>query len=144
LWNGTPLTTTVVNGNKLTVVTTNAEMATAGVYTVAAENPTPNLGVSTAFTFTITNPTTSLAPSRGLTLAVTNGSVLTASISDQQVGSTVISLTSSNPSVASVAGSIVLTANTSQIPFTVTSGITGTAIITAHLPSALGGDVSNP
>jgi hypothetical protein len=144
LWNGSPLTPTVVTGNKLTVVTTDAEMAAAGVYTVAAENPSPNLGVSTAFVFTIIAPTISLAPAGGLTLPVTSGSVLTASISDMQVGSTVISLTSSNPSVASVAASVVLTANTSQIRFAVTSGITGTAIITAQLPSALGGNVSNP
>jgi hypothetical protein len=92
---------------------------------------------------TITIPTVSLAPvSQVITL--TNNGVLTASISNAQAASTVITLTSSNPLTISVPATITLPAAQTQMTFTLTSHgqVTGSVTITAALPSALGGSMA--
>ena len=109
---------------------------------VTATNAVNQMTAST--TVTITNPTVSLAPASQV-IALTNNGALTATISNAQASSTVISLTSSSPLTVSVPATITLPAAQTQATFTLTthSPATGQVTITAQLPSALGGGVSN-
>jgi hypothetical protein len=142
-WNGSNRTTVFVSATQIQMGVLASDLTTAAPASIIVTNPSPNDGASAPIMLPITSPTLSLLPSKGLTLAVSSSSVLTISISNAQAASRVITLTSSNTATANVATSVVLTANTSLIPISVTSGITGSAIITAQLPAALGGGVSN-
>src|SRR5579859_705750 len=144
LWNGVIKTSSVTDANHLQMTTTDADMSVPGVYTVAVQNLDPSLGLSASFLYTVTAPTVSLTATTPLTIAVGANGTITASISNIQTADRVISLTSSDPTVATVPPSVALTAGSSQVPFHVTGVNTGTVTITATLPSSLGGGVSNP
>jgi Abnormal spindle-like microcephaly-assoc'd, ASPM-SPD-2-Hydin/Beta-propeller repeat len=73
-WNGTPLTTTYVNGTQLTATVTAADVAAAGGASVTVQNPAPGGGASAAVAFTIAAAPGQLSVSPG-TIAFGNQSV---------------------------------------------------------------------
>ncbi len=83
-------------------------------------------------------PMISLTPASQTIVAGTGGT-LTTNISATQSTATTVTLTSSNPDVASVPASVVIPANTTSAPFEVMGRAPGTATITATLPASLGG-----
>ncbi|MFZ0581744.1 MAG: IPT/TIG domain-containing protein [Candidatus Acidiferrales bacterium] len=60
LWNGSPATTTYVSSTSLTAQIPASDLSSAGMATVAVQNPTPGGGTSGNLTFTINAPGTNL------------------------------------------------------------------------------------
>lgn len=60
-WNGTQLTTTVVNPAQVTAAVPDAAFASAGVSQVTVQNPPPGGGTSNAISFTVENPLPAIA-----------------------------------------------------------------------------------
>jgi hypothetical protein len=60
-WNGSPRTTTFVNGSQLQAAITAVDIANQGTAAITVKNPTPGGGTSNPQFFHVTNPTVGLA-----------------------------------------------------------------------------------
>ena len=60
-WNGTAITTTLVNSTSLQAEISASRLAAAGVYSITVENPLPGGGTSNALLFTVNKLTSSVA-----------------------------------------------------------------------------------
>lgn len=91
LWDGNPLSTTVVSGNRLSAEVPAASIAMAGSYQISVVNPAPGGGVSASTTFTVDPVIPHFAyavePSQG---AVVRFSIDQATGSISEVGSQVV------------------------------------------------------
>lgn len=151
-WNGTPLTSAFVNSRTLTAVVPSSFLtAPTGSRSVTVFNSAPGGGTTTQ-TVNLAYPTLLISPDT-LLLPRASGAnttgTMTVTLNTPLVQNTTITLTTSDPKVASVVTSITQTTRTIVIPagtlsvsFPITNirtgGTPGTAIITATLPSALG------
>ena len=137
---------TVLNGQTISVGLTITDIRTVGVRLLTVQNPDPSVAVSAAKNFTVTAVNVNLTPAPTVVITLpTTSAVMTVTITNtQQVESTDITLTSSNPSIASVPATVTLPDHTAAMTFNVTThNISGTATITATMPASLGGGVSN-
>jgi hypothetical protein len=87
---------------------------------------------------TIPVPTLALTPGSQSVTAGTNG-LMSAETNQRLVADTPVSLSSSNPAVATVPASVTIVANNHSVPVQVTTLSAGSATITASLPASSGG-----
>lgn len=83
-------------------------------------------------------PSLTLTPSTQ-SIGTAGGGTLTARTSSNLIADTTVTLTSSNPAVASVPGSVLIEAGSQSAAFNVSPRTAGTTTITATLPASAGG-----
>jgi hypothetical protein len=98
--------------------------------------------VSNLVSVIVKAPTLTLAPA-SQTFTLPASGALTVTLGAVEATDTVVTVTTSSPPVAAVPVTITLTSGVTTASFSVIGAISGTAVITAQLPSSLGGGVSN-
>ncbi len=138
-WDGLPPVATFGSGTSLTASVPASYIALGGTVNISVTNPSPSNGPSNTRPFTVTNPTLNLTPN-AVIIGTGQSTVLTATISAVQAQDTVITLTSSLTSVATVPPTVILPAGSLSVTFTVQGEAQGgLANITGQLPASLGG-----
>jgi len=133
-WNGSPRTTSFVSATQVTAAITAADIATAGVASVAVVNPTPGGGTSATVNFAINDPVpsiTSLSPSS----SVAGGNAFTLTLNGNNFISTSAVQWNGTAFPSSYNSATQLTA---AIPATATA-FPGTATVTVVNPAPGGG-----
>ncbi len=120
-WNGSDRVSSVVSSTEVNATILAADIATAGTASVTVNNPPPGGGTSNAIDFDIypTLVSLSLSPS-----SVVGGSASTGTVTlsgPAPSGDAVVSLSSSNPSVAAVPGNVTVAGGSVSATFPVTT-----------------------
>ena len=132
------LPTNFGSSNLLTATVPFGYLLSGGPINISVTNPSPSVGPSNTRPFTIINPTLTVDVSPAV-IGLGQTATLTATISDLQAGDRVISLTSSNNSIASLPASVILPGGTASVTVTVQGGLGGIATLTGTLPASIGG-----
>ena len=133
-WNGANRTTTYVSATQLTAAITVADIATAGTALVTVYNPAPGGGTSNAITFTIqaANPvlnSLTIYPSNVIGENSSQGTVVLSGPAPSE--GAIVSLSSSNTSVATVPATVTVPSGQTSTNFTVnTAKVTGSKKVT--------------
>jgi hypothetical protein len=141
-WNTQPITTTYQSDTLLIAELTADKLTSVTTANVTVLNPDPCAGgvcrSVPAMPFPVAGPILTYSPGNAVNMLLSTTTDWTVQISTPQSGPTVVTLGSTDPSVAGVPAAVTIPANQTQSdPFTISGAGLGVASISANLPTYL-------
>jgi uncharacterized repeat protein (TIGR01451 family) len=139
-YNGELRTTQFISSTQLRMGILGSDLDTVGGQSITLTNPSPAVAVSDVFTYNVVAATVNLTPTTQGPLTLPATATLFVNIPQSLAAPTTISLTASHPLSVTIPPTVIDAGPT--VTFSVVGLSAGSVVITAQLPTALGGAVA--